>query len=538
MNLYKVMLVDDEADAREAIAKCVDWESIGFTVVAEAENGEDALEKAEQYAPDVVLTDIQMPFMDGLTFCKKMKEMMPDARIIIFSGYDEFEYAQEAIRLEAEEYILKPINAAELVKVFAKIKARLDEDFDRRHNIDQLTRFYRESLPVLKEQFLIGLLEGRLSAEQIASYACDYELKLDAPFYSVGVLEQEADVDGRQPLHTGLLGVSLRHMVEERFENEPTVMCLTYLGTVVVLIGLKNTQAHAAFISRMDQICKMSHKQYGLDTVAGIGKVYGNIRDISRSFEEAREAAMYRMLIDSNQAIYIGDVEPKNSEIVTLDEKLIQNLLRELKMGNASSMTEAVDAIVSHLKKAAVSMPQLRLFCTQIVIELNRLGSIYQAETELGSAQDLFQTIEQFRSFEEMSEWIKNLCEKLMVSIRRDRQDATRVLGEKAIAYIREHYADSHLSVDMVCSHLGVGATYFSSIFKKETGMNFVAYLTKVRMEEAVRILESTDEKSYVIAGMVGYEEPTYFSYVFKKQYGVSPAKYRQNLSREHETED
>ena len=118
-----------------------------------------------------------------------------------------------------------------------------------------------------------------------------------------------------------------------------------------------------------------------------------------------------------------------------------------------------------------------------------------------------------------------------MQFIRRNRQDATRVLGEKAIAYIREHYQDSHLSVDMVCQHLGVGTTYFSSIFKKETGMNFVAYLTKIRMEEAVSLLENTEEKSYVIAGMVGYEEPTYFSYVFKKQYGVSPAKYRQTLS-------
>ncbi|MBR4169518.1 MAG: response regulator, partial [Lachnospiraceae bacterium] len=173
MNLYKVMLVDDEADAREAIAKCVDWNAIGYQVVAEAENGEDALEKAEQYAPDVVLTDIQMPFMDGLTFCRKLKSIMPETRIIIFSGYDEFEYAQEAIRLEAEEYILKPINADELIKVFAKIRERLDEDFDRRHNIDRLKRFYQDSLPILKEQFLIGVLEGRLSTEQITAYAAD-----------------------------------------------------------------------------------------------------------------------------------------------------------------------------------------------------------------------------------------------------------------------------------------------------------------------------------------------------------------------------
>ncbi|MCR5269298.1 MAG: response regulator [Lachnospiraceae bacterium] len=531
MNLYKVMLVDDEADAREAIARCVDWNAIGYQVVAEAENGEDALEKAEMYAPDVVLTDIQMPFMDGLTFCRKLKNVMPDTRIIIFSGYDEFEYAQEAIRLEAEEYILKPINAEELIKVFGRIKERLDEDFDRRHNIDRLKRFYQDSLPILKEQFLIGMLEGRLNAEQIEGLASDYQLKLDAPFYTVGVLKQEEDTDGLQPLGAGLLGVSLKNMTEEFFSDSPDFICMNYLGTVVVIAGLKSTQALNAFISGMDQICKMSKKQYGLDTTAGIGKVYGNSRDIARSYEEAREATMYRMLLDADQAIYIGDVEPKNAEVMTMDEKLIERLLREIKIGNEKSMTEAVGAIMAHLKKSSVSIPQLRMWCTEIAIELSRLASMYKAEAELGDPEKLFDAIEQFHSFDEMNEWLTKLCDDLMQSIRRNRQDATRLLGEKAIEYIREHYQDSHLSVDMVCQHLGVGATYFSSIFKKETGMNFVAYLTKIRMEEAVSLLENTEEKSYVIAGMVGYEEPTYFSYVFKKQYGVSPAKYRQTLS-------
>jgi two-component system response regulator YesN len=116
----------------------------------------------------------------------------------------------------------------------------------------------------------------------------------------------------------------------------------------------------------------------------------------------------------------------------------------------------------------------------------------------------------------------------LQDAIGAERMGATRLLGEKAEAFIKEHYSDSSLNVDMLCSHLGVGTTYFSTVFKKETGMNFVAYLTKVRMDEAVRLLQETEEKSYIIAGMVGYEEPTYFSYVFKKQFGISPAKYRQ----------
>ena len=137
--------------------------------------------------------------------------------------------------------------------------------------------------------------------------------------------------------------------------------------------------------------------------------------------------------------------------------------------------------------------------------------------------------IHQFATLEALGDWITNTCMQLRSFIRKERKDTTRLITEKAIQYIQENYQDSNVSVDKVCSYLGVSPTYFSSLFKKETEMSFVAYLTKVRMEEAVRLLEETQEKSYVIAGMVGYEEPNYFSYVFKKYYGVSPSKYRQN---------
>ncbi len=531
MDLYRVMLVDDEPDAREAIARCVKWEEIGYTVVAEAENGEEALEKAEQFAPDVVLTDIQMPFMDGLTFCKKLKELMPQVRIIIFSGYDEFEYAQEAIRLEAEEYILKPINSDELTKVFGRIRERLDDDFNRRHNIEELTRFYQDSLPILKEQFLVGLLEGRISGEQIRGYAKELGLYTDEAFYAVGILVEDEDYEGTQPINAGLRSVSINNMAKEFFAEDPTFICINYLGTVVVIAGLKSTQAHKGFIGSMDRLCRLCGKQYGLRTVAGIGKVYGNIRDVASSFAEAKEAAMYRMLLEGDQAIFIGDVEPKDSEVITLDEKLIGRLIREIKIGDNDTIEAACEDIVGFLKKSSVSMPQLRLNCTELAVELNRLAVMYKVGGEWEKPDDLFARIGQFGSFDEMNEWLTQLGCRLMNAIRTNRQDSTRLLGEKAIAYIRENFADSTLSVDRVCSHLGVGTTYFSNIFKKQTGMNFVAYLTQVRMEEAVSLLENTEEKSYVIAGRVGYEEPTYFSYVFKKQYGMSPAKYRQNLN-------
>lgn len=534
MGYYKVMLVDDEEEVRQAIAKRVNWEEIGFQVVASAENGEDALEKAEQYLPDVVMSDIHMPFMDGLTFCRHLKEQLPSTRIVIFSGYDEFEYAKEAIKLEAEEYILKPIDAEELREVFIRIKERLDEELDKRRNIERLENYYQESLPVLKEQLMIGLLEGRVSEEEIVQYKQDYKLSLDAAFYAVGIIRPDyMDNDSAAKdagMNNSLLSVSLKQLVDEKLEKMMEYRSINYLGIIVVVVLLKNTAYLKKFITVMDQICKMSKKMLGIDTIAGIGKIYGNLRDISYSFSEAKDAASYRILLDTNQAIYIQDVEPKADENYFMDEKQIQQIIREIKVGSKESLQAAVEQLIQRMKNSSITLAQLQLFFAEILVEIMRLARGYQLGAEKMNLFDIdiYNEIKKFGSLDALGEWLLEICMQLRSSIRRERTDTAKLLTEKAKQYIFDNYQDSALSVDRVCSFLNVSATYFSALFKKETGMSFVVYLTQLRMEQALNLLNTTEEKSYIIAGMVGYEEPNYFSYVFKKQYGVSPSKYRQ----------
>lgn len=531
MDYYKVMLVDDEEEVRQAIAKRVDWETIGFQVVASAENGEDALEKAEQYLPDVVLSDIHMPFMDGLTFCKRLKEQMPGTRIVIFSGYDEFEYAKEAIKLEAEEYILKPIDADELKEVFIRIRGRLDEELDKRRNIERLEKYYEESLPVLKEQFLIGILEGRIPDEEIVRYQRDYKFSIDAAFYAVGVIQPDYTEIVQGNLNSRLLSVSLKQLTDETLEKIFEYKSINYLGTIVVVALLKNTAAHKQFITVMDQICKMSKKMFGINTTAGIGKTYGALKDISYSFTEAKNAASYRIMFEMNQAIYIQDVEPESDDDYFMDEKQIQQIIREIKVGTKENLESAVEALIKRMKNSTITLAQLQLFFAEILVEIMRLARGYQ----LSAGQmnlfdiDIYNEIKKFGSLDALGSWLLEICMQLRNSIRRERTDTAKLLTERAKQYIADNYADSKLSVDRVCGYLNVSATYFSAIFKKETGMSFVVYLTNVRMEQARNLLNTTEEKSYIIAGMVGYEEPNYFSYVFKKQYGVSPSKYRQN---------
>ena len=160
MTTYKVLLVDDEEEVRNAIEQRINWEELGFEVIGKAQNGVKAMEIAEKLQPDVVITDIKMPYMNGLELARNLKEENPGVRILILTGFDEFEYAKEAVHLEIEEYILKPINANELSECLKRLKNVLDKEREEKLNVRKLEQYYTDSLPVLQTNFFCSLVEG------------------------------------------------------------------------------------------------------------------------------------------------------------------------------------------------------------------------------------------------------------------------------------------------------------------------------------------------------------------------------------------
>lgn len=539
MSLYSVMLVDDEEEVRLAIQKRIDWEAIGFSVAAAAENGEEALELAERICPDVVMTDIQMPFMDGLTFCKKLKERISGTKIVIFSGYDEFDYAKEAIKLEAEEYILKPIDAVELKEVFLRIRERLDEELDRKQNVERLEKYYLESIPLLKEQFLMGLLEGRLNKkEMIQAYEESYGMQMTASFYCVGVFHIDAAKnDGALTLDDNLRRVSLKQLIDEQMEKEFAYRSINYLGTIIVISMFERKEQITSFVQSADRLCKLANRILHVDVTAGIGQSCKALTGIHQSYQEAQSAVEYRILLEPNQSIFIQDIEPKSEARFLPGEQELQAVVKEIKVGTPESLEETIQNLMENLKSMSISIPQLQNAFTEMTVEIVRLARVYEVDiTSIsGWNPDFYTGIKQFHSLDALGEWLLSVCMQLRGQIRRERTDAARLLIDKAKQYIDENYGNSELSVEKLCDYLGLSATYFSTLFKRETGESFVVYLTRIRMEQALQLLNTTEEKAYVISELVGYTEPNYFSYVFKKQYGVSPSKYRLNQVESNE---
>lgn len=533
MDLYKMILVDDEEDVRVSIEKKVDWKALGFELVGSVNNGEEALELTEQIHVDVVLTDIKMPFMDGLTLCAKVKENYKNTKVVLYSGFDDFELAREAIHLEAEEYLLKPISAKDLEKVFQKIKENLDKEFDERSNLKNLFDYYQESLPMMREHLLAGMLDGKIAEAQAETLLHTYGMGFSAQYYCVGLLGGDASMGGGEFQTGQMLMLSLMNLTKEYLERKIQSHIFMYLGQVVIIAQLQTEKEIHEFVYHMNQLCKMGSRMMGINVNAGVGHAYSQLAQIAASYEEAKNAFDYRILGDeSGHAIYINDVEPKSQEMIYQELTGIANVIHEMKFGTKEELEASIDEFILELRgESATTIQQYQLAFMEMVTELLKLLRSYQLDmTEVfGKNFTPYQEVGKFHSLSELSVWLKEKCSLIRSMIRKRRTNSTNVLTEKAKLYIEEHYAESDLSVEQLCNHLNVSATYFSVMFKKEIGMSFVSYLTKVRLEHAVELLNNTEDKSYVIAEKVGYTEPNYFSYVFKKQYGVSPSKYRTN---------
>lgn len=534
MALYNILLVDDEEDVLHAMERKINWEALGFHLAGTAANGQEALELAEQLHVDVVMTDIAMPFMDGLSLCRKLKENYRNMKVVIYSGFDEFEYAREAVHLEAEEYLLKPISSKDMERVFRKIKENLDQEFYDRRNLEKLREYYRQSLPSMQDQLFLSILEGNVSEEKAQELLGTYEMNLRAPYYVAAILHIEEGQETNQMDAAQFAVLSLQDIAKDYLTMTSRFYSIHYLQEVVIVFMMDFQDEIEKVLYHLEQICKVGRRMLDRKVTAAVGQICKTLMQVSNSYQEAKNAMEYRAIVDG-PVIYINDVEPSPEDVFLFQECDIQELMRAVKLGDRSGTEAAITTFVNNFREKSITPQQYQLICMEVVMEFLKIGRSYQLGMNqiFGREIDPWHEVQKLPSLDELKKWLLEICTNLRHTLRKERTDSTIRLTEQAKAYIEEHYRESDLSAEILCRHLNVSATYFSTIFKKEVGMSFVAYLTKLRLEHAVELLRTTEEKTYIISEKVGYTEPNYFSYVFKKQYGISPSKYRAKMAAE-----
>ena len=537
MNLYSIILVDDEEEVRKSVIKQIDWESAGFQVVGDAENGEDALEKIEVLEPDVVLTDIRMPYMDGLTLAEKIRQRYPSTKVVIFSGYDDFEYAQKAIKLNVTEYILKPVNVEELTSILKRIKSNLDEEIEEKRNVSRLRENYRKSLPIIREQFFNDMVHRRLADDLIESKLREYDIPITgARKWIIAAIDVEKSDDRSKKtlsLHEEeeLIPISVMQIVREKLKSycRFSLFQSTAEAGMVVIAALDDDNTTTGLIDVLGDICKETKRILEVPVTIGIGHSVTGLSKIAGSYQSAVEALGYKAVVGSGITIYINDMEPVGSGKLEFDNSDESDFISAVKFGPDEKIEAVMVRISGKLESARVHYRQQQVYVFGVLNTVIQMIQQYDLNLEeiLGGELEYLNVIDKLQKREEFGEWLLKTARKMNQAINQERDMTTRQVIQQARQYIMDNYQNPDLSVEMICRHLHMSPAYFSTMFKKETGQAYIAYLTEIRLNKAVELLNKTDDKTYVIASKVGYQEQNYFSYVFKKKFGVSPTKFR-----------
>lgn len=539
--MYKVLLVDDEADVREGLVEEIDWGACGFTIEGTAENGREAVELAERLEPDVVITDISMPFQDGLQLAAWLREHQPLCKIVILTGYDEFDYARQAITLSVDEYLLKPFSADSLMELLHKIKDKIDTEVAEREDVRQLKEHYRTSLPLLRESFLASLLTRKLPRTIIEEKTRNYGLPLNGACYLAAVMalypaaEDKEKTPSSSLRHSGDLDLMLHAMLniaKELMDPLSYGSAFIYQDSIVLLItndGCENEDWFNDLQVTLDRLLKSILHYLKLSVTIGVGSKVRSLSDLKHSYQDALLALDYRLILGAEKVIFIDDVESPRQEGVRLDELKEQALIRNLKLGTAEELSDAISHIFDELIGASCTIHEVQVYLLEVVTSILRTAKESGIEMEelFGAGFQLHAEIFKFSGLQEAKAWLLDISLTIRKHISSSRQHSYKDIVEKALQYTREHYGDPEISLQKLCMQLHISTGYFSGVFKKEIKMTYVQYLMQLRMETAKELLRSSDMKAFEIAERVGFADPNYFSFCFKKQVGVSPKEYR-----------
>ena len=535
--MYKVCIVDDEAVVRDGLKRTIDWQEHGFELIGDYANGREALEMMEHTVPDVIISDISMPFMDGLELAAAVTHKYPYVKIIILTGFDEFEYAQQAIRLKVSDFILKPITAHEMRDLLQKVKREMDEAAQQHEDLSRLYSQLKQSLPLLKERFLERLVVSGLRPQEIAERFRYFGLPPLSPLQLVMV----ADIDDFGMRHipsdtghdTEILRYAAYNVLEEIALRENLLLFRTREERMVwVLSGEADETALYEQAYRIAEEARFYIDKFLKFTVSiGVGQACRTEEELPLSYKSALSALDYRFLLGKNRVLSILDFEGRPSYGSQPRSDWDRQLASLVKTGSLQDVHRLIRDFVADLKASMAPLDACLLHIQKVIL------SLMNTTQELGledSRQIYLTDVSKFKTLDEIELWLEETISFIMTSIADNRNHYTLTQIRKAVEYIETHYAEEKMSLQDICRHVLMSTSYFSLVFKQHTGETFVEYLTRIRMDKAREMLQHTSLKFYEIAGKVGYGDPNYFSILFKKHAGMTPREYRDRHAKEN----
>ncbi len=534
--MLKVFLVEDEVVVREGMKNNIRWEKEGFAFAGEASDGELAYPLIQKTRPDILITDIKMPFMDGLELSRLVKQEMPDVKIIVLSGYDEFEYAKEGISIGITDYLVKPISGNQLLEAVKKVGKLVEEEQEQRRFLETFEKERLENTQLARQKFFRSLVSGTKPVSALLKEGREIGMELAANRYNI-LLFQIFAGDGGEGYDEEENRVT--KAIEEMTEQIPGVLMIE-LGLEGWAFILKETGEKELLEVQNDFLKRLLETLGSYETVeyfGGLGREAGRLSELGRCFEEANRAFAYRYLKKRNQIIDSSqETEPEaKEEDIHLDALDVRQLDRRaaesfLKTGLKSQIPHFLDEYLQSLGEKNIQSMLFRQYVT-IDLYFAAVGQIQQLGYESGDLVERCGDFQNMNSVFSTVEQTKDYLTKVLEAALELREAVSRrkysSLLKDAKAFIRENYDNEEISLNMTAASVNLSPNHFSTIFSQETGQTFIEYLTSVRMEKARELLRGTSMKTAEIAFAVGYKDPHYFSYLFKKTQECTPREFR-----------
>lgn len=536
--MLRTFLVEDEIVVRENIKKMIPWEQYGYELVGEAPDGEVALPLIKKLQPDLLITDIKMPFMDGLTLCRMVRKDFPHMKIVILSGYDDFNYAKQAIGIGVEDYLLKPITKNAFLERLTEIRERWEREKGQRDYYDKFRREIQEYERNSSRDFFEALLSGKMDVGEVYRRADKLGLDIVAEAYNIllftmdsgrespGISDAYSEWEARR-----------REKMEAFFVDNPFAMLFRNNAfSYGILVkeqrsdNLTNTEKCVGFIR------SIMEGDRGQDWFLAVGQPVERLSSIKISYHAASRAFARRYLYDG-VVLYYQELEKEESkkddsrylkkiDVNALNPEILQRFL------GSGLLDETEDFVRDYFQAIGHEAMESLVFRNYVILNVrfSILGFLKKLDCDTGrlEGQVSEEILEkQGRSMETAKKYAEDMIREA-ISLRDENSgNKNRSILKAAIEYIDTHYMDEGLSLNTAAQVANISANHFSALFSQNMGQTFIEYLTALRMSHARELLRCTGRRSSEIAAQVGYKDAHYFSYLFKKTQGMTPSEYR-----------
>ncbi len=550
--MYRLMVVEDEDMIRKGIVNSIPWQSLGFMVVAESANGKDALEQLEKNPVDVLLTDIKMPIMGGTELSKKTRQLYPDIEIIILSGFADFEYARQAIGFRAFDYLLKPTNKKKLLDAFTALKESMDQKREMKEEIFYSNLYISAGYETMRNEFLQSMLEGDTSLfNDFDEKTASLELDFSGHYFTAATIKFDRksifkELESSWETDKRLLTFSYRNILKEELSNIDNAYYIVKDYDTIDFVFCfssaekQNAQMIPCLESISENIQNCLFKYVTVPYTIGIGLSYPSIHHIAKSYSQAKRSIQNNFYLgDQRVQVYQDNNESKYEQnFIRFYPEEMEHVAVSISNGNYMETKKYLTSIFRVLMEQNLLPEIVKNYCIalKLMVQSKITNSYETMEKIIGDEYNDF--VKDALNVKELETYIVNVMVALAKEIDEtvdplELKEQHKVI-DKAKAYIAAHLSEK-ITLKMISENVYLSETYFSFLFKKITGVTYIDYIQKLRMQEAKKLLVNTTYKVYKVAELIGYNDYKYFSVQFKKYAALTPKEYRNQGRRKAE---